>query len=241
MQVDVSLQLLVDAVYLYVVDKGGYLALLQRLPEERKRLLQQLHVAVVYHLLQALQLLVAGAQRGFGVVLRLLHLQLGTLTALACRLHVAHAGAYVMRANSTRSSAMACLSAAATMYIVAPERTESKAMAQHTAETKSVLPFFLGIKINASFINRNSEKEYNLTYTTLDQYIKGDYQTIVLYYADEVPGPYLPHDITVPYKFAFERKDLENGKYRVSIFLDNDSYRDNSPQAHIFFELENFE
>ena len=61
-QVDVSLQLLVDAVYLHVVNKGGYLALLQRLPEERKRLLQQLHVAVVYHLLQALQLLVAGAQ-----------------------------------------------------------------------------------------------------------------------------------------------------------------------------------
>jgi hypothetical protein len=95
------------------------------------------------------------------------------------------------------------------------------------------------IKINASFINRNSEKEYNLTYTTLDQYIEGDYQTIVLYYADEVPGPYLPHDITVPHEFAFERKDLENGKYRVSIFLDNDSYRDNAPHAHIFFDLEN--
>ena len=61
-QVDMPLQLLVDAVYLYVVSQGGYLALLQRLPEERKRLLQQLHVAVVYHLLQALQLLVAGAQ-----------------------------------------------------------------------------------------------------------------------------------------------------------------------------------
>ena len=96
------------------------------------------------------------------------------------------------------------------------------------------------IKINASFINRNSEKEYYLTYTTLDQYIEGDYQTIVLYYADEVPGPYLPHDITVPHEFAFERKDLENGKYRVSIFLDNDSYRDNAPHAHIFFDLEKF-
>ena len=95
------------------------------------------------------------------------------------------------------------------------------------------------IKINASFVNRNSEKEYNLTYATLDQYIEGDYQTIVLYYADEVPGPYLPHDITVPYEFAFERKDLENGKYRVSIFLNNDSYRDDAPHAHIFFDLEN--
>ncbi len=98
------------------------------------------------------------------------------------------------------------------------------------------------MKINASFVNRNSEKEYYLTYTTLDQYVAGEeYKPIILGYADEVTGPCLSYDIIVPHEFAFERKDLENGKYRLSIFLDDESYRNNSPHAHIFFNIENLE
>ena len=61
MQIDVALELLVDAVYLDVIDEGGDFALLQSLVEERERLLQELDVAVVDDLLKALQLLVVGA------------------------------------------------------------------------------------------------------------------------------------------------------------------------------------
>lgn len=98
------------------------------------------------------------------------------------------------------------------------------------------------IKINASFINRNSEKEYYLTYTTLDQYVEeGNYETIILQYADEAPGTCLSHDIVVSHEFTFERRDLENGKYKLNVFFDSDSYRNDSPHAQIVFELENFE
>ena len=98
------------------------------------------------------------------------------------------------------------------------------------------------IKINASFINRNSEKEYYLTYTTLDQYVEeGNYETIILQYADEAPGICLSHDIVVSHEFTFERRNLENGKYKLNVFFDSDSYRNDSPHAQIVFELENFE
>ena len=46
MQIDVALELLVDAVYLNVIDEGGDFALLQSLVEERERLLEELYVAV---------------------------------------------------------------------------------------------------------------------------------------------------------------------------------------------------
>ena len=59
-EVDVALEFLVDAVYLYVIDEGGDFALLKSLVEERERLLQELDVAVVDDLLKALQLLVVG-------------------------------------------------------------------------------------------------------------------------------------------------------------------------------------
>jgi hypothetical protein len=98
------------------------------------------------------------------------------------------------------------------------------------------------IKINASFINRNSEKEYYLTYTTLDQYVEeGNYETIILQYADEAPGTCLSHDIVVSHEFTFERRSLENGKYKLNVFFDSDSYRNDFPHAQIVFELENFE
>ena len=61
MQVDVALELLVDAVYLDVIDEGGDFALLQSFAKERERLLQELDVAVVDDLLKTLQLLVVGA------------------------------------------------------------------------------------------------------------------------------------------------------------------------------------
>ena len=92
MQVDVALELLVDAVYLDVIDEGGDFALLQSLVEEGERLLQELDVAVVDDLLKALQLLVVGAHRGFGIVLCLRHLQLGTLAALTCCLDITTVG-----------------------------------------------------------------------------------------------------------------------------------------------------
>ena len=60
-EVDVALELLVDAVYLYVIDEGGDFALLQSFVEERERLLEELYVAVVDDLLKSLQLLVFGA------------------------------------------------------------------------------------------------------------------------------------------------------------------------------------
>ena len=82
MQVDVSLQLLVDAVYLDIIDKGGDFAMLQSLGKERERLLQKLYIAVVDNLLQTLQLLVVGAHGSLSLILCLHHLQLGTLTAL---------------------------------------------------------------------------------------------------------------------------------------------------------------
>ena len=63
MEVDVALQLFVDAVYLLVIHEGCYLTLLQSLCEEGERLLHELHVAMIDDLLEALQLLVAGAQR----------------------------------------------------------------------------------------------------------------------------------------------------------------------------------
>lgn len=98
------------------------------------------------------------------------------------------------------------------------------------------------IKINASFINRNREKEYYLTYTTIDQYVEeGNYETIILQYADEAPGTCLSHDIVVSHEFTFERRNLENGKYKLNVFFDSDSYRNDSPHAQIVFELENFE
>ena len=82
MEVDVALQLLIYAVYLDIIDKGGDFALLQSLGKERERLLQKLYIAVVDNLLQALQLLVVGAQGSLSLVLCLHNLQLGTLTAL---------------------------------------------------------------------------------------------------------------------------------------------------------------
>jgi hypothetical protein len=82
MEVDVALQLFVDAVYLLVIHEGGNLALLQSLCEEGERLLHELHVAMIDDLLEALQLLVAGAQRRLCLMLCLRHLQLCTLTAL---------------------------------------------------------------------------------------------------------------------------------------------------------------
>ena len=98
------------------------------------------------------------------------------------------------------------------------------------------------IKINASFINRNREKEYYLTYTTIDQYVEeGNYETIILQYADEALGTCLSHDIVVSHEFTFERRNLENGKYKLNVFFDSDSYRNDSPHAQIIFELENFE
>ena len=87
-EVDVALQLLVDAVYLLVIHEGCYLALLQSLCEEGERLLHELHVAMTDDLLEALQLLVAGAQRRLCLVLSLRHLQLCTLTALTGCLYV---------------------------------------------------------------------------------------------------------------------------------------------------------
>lgn len=50
-EVDVALQLLVDAVYLLVIHEGGNLALLQSLCEEGERLLHELHVAMIDDLL----------------------------------------------------------------------------------------------------------------------------------------------------------------------------------------------
>ena len=89
MEVDVSLQLFVYAVYLDIIDKGGDFALLQSLGKERERLLQKLYIAVVDNLLQTLKLLVVGAQGSFCLVLCLHYLQLGTLTALSGSLYVA--------------------------------------------------------------------------------------------------------------------------------------------------------
>ena len=54
-----------------------------------------------------------------------------------------------------RYDSIACLSAAAAMYIVAPDLTDSSASAQASAATNNVFPFFRGIKINASFMRRS--------------------------------------------------------------------------------------
>ena len=70
---------------------------------------------------------------------------------------------------------------------------------------------------------------------------EGNYETIILQYADEAPGICLSHDIVVSHEFTFERRNLENGKYKLNVFFDSDCYRNDSPHAQIVFELENFE
>lgn len=103
MQIDMALQLLVNAIDLHVVSEGSYLSLLQSLGKERKRLLQQFYVAMVDDLLQSLQLLIAGAQRSHGLMLGLRHLQFGALLALACCLHLA-AIAIQWKANANENA-----------------------------------------------------------------------------------------------------------------------------------------
>ena len=49
----------------------------------------------------------------------------------------------------------ACLSAAATTYTTEPDMRCRMDSAQASAETKIVLPFFLGMKINASLMTRS--------------------------------------------------------------------------------------
>ena len=50
---------------------------------------------------------------------------------------------------------MACFSAAPTTYTLAPDFRSRMPSAHASAETKIVLPFFLGIKMNASLTRRS--------------------------------------------------------------------------------------
>ena len=82
MQVDVALQFLIDIVDFLVIDQRGDFSLLQRFGKEGDTLVHHLDIAVVEHLLQPLELLVARPDRGLGFPARLHHLYLGTLLAL---------------------------------------------------------------------------------------------------------------------------------------------------------------
>ena len=82
MHVDVALELLVDAVHLGVIFQGVDFALLQGFGEEFYRLLHHLHVAMVEHLLQTHELLIARTKLRLGGAPCLLHLQLCALAAL---------------------------------------------------------------------------------------------------------------------------------------------------------------
>ena len=52
---------------------------------------------------------------------------------------------------------IACFNDAAAMYMTAPDLADSRASDHASAATNIVLPFFLGIKINASLIRRSDD------------------------------------------------------------------------------------